>query len=96
MKDPKYFRQYNYDRGLLPNEHLRTLETDVSTLDEARLRTGATIGYPGWGVLYYVALGALRRDRPNIVIETGTNYSRRVIVSVMYTISLIESPSTPS
>jgi predicted O-methyltransferase YrrM len=65
---------------LLPNAHLRTLEDGVDSLDAARERTGATIGYPGWGLIYQLLLNGLSWERPNVVIETGTNWGCSTIV----------------
>lgn|SRR5215831_1136814 len=80
MKDPIYFRRFDYDRRLIPNEHLRTLELGVADLDRAQERTGWTVGYPGWGLLYYVLLSHLSWDRANTIIETGTNWGASTIV----------------
>ncbi|MBD3649071.1 MAG: class I SAM-dependent methyltransferase [Pseudomonadales bacterium] len=49
-------------------------------MEEARLRTGATIGYPGWGVLYHMLLCHLNRDREEVILETGTNWGCTTIV----------------
>ncbi len=80
MRDPKFFRRYDYDRGLLPNAHLRVLD-DVSSLDEAKEKTGWSIGYPGWGLLYYLVMTSLDHDvEQNILIETGTNLGSSTIM----------------
>ena len=73
MKPPKYHRMFSYDKRLLPNAHLATLEEGVTTIDEAQKKTGLTIGYPGWGLLYHILLSHLDRSREEILIETGTN-----------------------
>ena len=80
MKDPKFYRMYDYDRKLLPNQHLQELERGVSNLEEARERSGASIGYPGWGLIYQLALCSLDPHRFNTVIETGTNHGCSSIV----------------
>ena len=71
---------FNYDRSLLPNAHLAALEKGVTSIDEARARTGASIGYPGWGLLYHILLSHLDRDREEILIETGTNQGVTTII----------------
>lgn len=71
---------FDYRRELLPNPHLAALEEGVSSIDEARERTGATIGYPGWGLLYYALLSHLDREREEILIETGSNEGVTTIV----------------
>jgi len=34
---------------------------------------GWTTGYPAWGLQYYACLCSLKWDRPNVLVETGTN-----------------------
>lgn len=80
MREPKFFRRYDYDRSLLPNSHLRGLD-DVSNLEEAKEKTGWSIGYPGWGLLYYLVMTSLDHDLGhNIVVETGTNVGSSTIM----------------
>lgn len=80
MKDPVYYRRFDYDRALLPNEHLRALEADVTDLEQARLASGASIGYPGWPLLYYHALCSLDPSKRNVIVETGTNHGCSTIM----------------
>ena len=80
MKLPIYHRMFGYDTALLPNRHLASLEQGVNTIEEAVVRTGATIGYPGWGLLYHLLLSHLDRDREEILIETGTNFGCTTII----------------
>ena len=56
MKSPIYHRMFGYNLALLPNPHLATLEHGVTTIEQAREKSGATIGYPGWGLLYHLLL----------------------------------------
>lgn len=71
---------HDYDRRLLPNRFLASLEEGVTTIDQARDKSGASIGYPGWGLIYYLMLSHLDRSREEIVIETGTNWGSTTIV----------------
>jgi len=71
---------FGYDTNLLPSRHLQTLEQGVNTIKEARECTGATIGYPGWGLIYHILLSRLDRDREEILIETGTNFGCTTII----------------
>jgi predicted O-methyltransferase YrrM len=71
---------FGYDLQRLPNAHLADLERGVTTTDEAAPRSGATIGYPGWGLIYHVLLCHLDRSRPEIIVETGTNFGCTTIV----------------
>ena len=80
MKEPKYYRIFDYDKELLPNKHLASLEIDVQTIDEARRMTGATIGYPGWNLIYYILLSHLDNNHEEIIIETGTNFGCTTII----------------
>lgn len=80
MRPPVFCRMFDYPKRLLPNEHLAKLEDGVTTIDEARARSGATIGYPGWGLIYHVLLSHLDRRREEILVETGTNEGCTTIV----------------
>lgn len=80
MKPPVFHRTFNYNRQLLPNAYLAELEDGVQSIEQAREKTGASIGYPGWGLIYYILLSHLDRDREEIIIETGTNWGTTTIV----------------
>jgi predicted O-methyltransferase YrrM len=80
LHPPIFHRRFDYDRSLLPNAFLAQLEEGVTSIDEARLRSGASIGYPGWGAIYYLALCALDPSRPATIIETGANWGCSTIV----------------
>ena len=68
MKPPKFHRMFNYNLRLLPNPHLATLEADVENIEQAREKTGATIGYPGWGLIYHLLLSHLDRSLEEVII----------------------------
>jgi predicted O-methyltransferase YrrM len=38
-----------------------------------RRRTGFSIGYPGWNLIYYLVLSHFQEGKPAHIIETGTN-----------------------
>jgi predicted O-methyltransferase YrrM len=80
MRDPVFFRTFDYDRSRLPNARLRELEEGVQSIDEARKRSGASIGYPGWTIIYSMLLGSLPPKRPAVLLETGTNQGASTIV----------------
>jgi predicted O-methyltransferase YrrM len=80
VRPPRFYRRFDYDRRLLPNMHLAALEEGVSNTDEAQAKSGWTIGYPGWGLIYQMLLNALSWERPNTVVETGTNWGCSTIV----------------
>ena len=80
MNSPIYHRMFGYDTNLLPNRHLQSLEQGVNTIEEAREHSGATIGYPGWGLIYHLLLSHLDRGREEILIETGTNFGCTTII----------------
>ncbi|MEF8756290.1 MAG: CmcI family methyltransferase [Accumulibacter sp.] len=74
MKTPIHHRRFDYQRSQLPNRQLALLETDVVSLEQARQKTGASIGYPGWCLIYHLLLSHLDRNRTEIIVETGTNW----------------------
>ncbi|XSG82636.1 MAG: O-methyltransferase [Methyloligella sp. ZOD6] len=80
MKKPLYYRKYDYDKGLLPNAHLRSLEEGVTNIEEAQERTRWSIGYPGWGLIYHLLLCHLKPDGEETIIETGTNEGCTTII----------------
>ena len=80
MKTPKFYRMFEYNKNLLPNSYLADLEEDVHSIEAARKKTGASIGYPGWGLLYHLLISHLDRAREEIIIETGTNWGSTTIV----------------
>ncbi|OGV46863.1 MAG: hypothetical protein A2X46_15905 [Lentisphaerae bacterium GWF2_57_35] len=80
MKKPVYYRWYNYRREALPNAYLASLEEGVSCLEEAQAKTGYSIGYPGWNLLYYAAVCALDPRKENVILETGSNIGCSSIV----------------
>lgn len=80
MKPPVYRRMFGYNVDLLPNAHLASLERGVDSIEVARTRTGMTIGYPGWGLLYHLLLSHLDRGREEVLIETGSNQGCTSIV----------------
>lgn len=71
---------FAYDLRRLPNVHLAELERDVTNIEEAAPRSGATIGYPGWGLIYHLLLSHLDRGRHETIVETGTNFGCTTIV----------------
>jgi len=73
MKTPIFCRIFDYRKTLLPNEYLASLEEGVSDIEQAKVRTGLSVGYPGWTLLYYSVLCGLDRTGGNIIVETGTN-----------------------
>ena len=73
MKDPISYRMYDYDRRLLPNAHLRVMDASTTDQESAIEHTGLSVGYPGWGLLYYLVLTSIPRGEPATLIETGTN-----------------------
>jgi hypothetical protein len=80
MKKPQYNRAFDYDKKLLPNTYIECLEENVTCIDEAIPKSGHTIGYPGWNLIYYAVLCCLRKDAFNNVIETGTNLGCSTII----------------
>ncbi|HCY54928.1 MAG TPA: hypothetical protein DF715_05190, partial [Oceanicaulis sp.] len=65
---------------MLPNAHLASLEDGVTTIEQARTKTGASIGYPGWLVIYSMVLASLHPLRRHTLVETGTNRGASTII----------------
>jgi predicted O-methyltransferase YrrM len=80
MKEPKFYRRFDYDRNLLPNRYLASLESGVFNIEEAKRSSGFTIGYPGWNLIYNVLLSHLNPEEFNIILETGTNQGCSTII----------------
>lgn len=80
MKKPRYFRRFDYSKSLLPNPLLAELEEGVSSIEQAVEKTGYTVGYPGWNLLYYILLSHLKPDEFNVILETGSNVGCSTII----------------
>jgi predicted O-methyltransferase YrrM len=81
MSNPSSSRRIlDYDRRLLPNHYLAEVEEGVHDLASAAARTGGSVGYPAWNLLYYSLLSSLPAGRPAVVVETGTNLGFSTIV----------------
>lgn len=89
MKDPIFYRQFGYDLGKLPNAQLARLETGVASIAQARERTGASIGYPGWPLIYYLVMCSVDPARSSTVLETGTNHGCSTIALAQ---ALVDAP----
>lgn len=74
MLEPKFFRLFDYPTNLLPNREVARLEDLSPDLATARLHTGATLGWPGWGLLYSLVMCNHPRNVPSVIVETGSNY----------------------
>ena len=80
IKQRLSYRLFNYDKSILPNPYLAQLEEGVEHIEQAIPRSGYTIGYPGWGLLYHTVLCSLKPDAMNNIIETGTNLGCSTII----------------
>jgi hypothetical protein len=72
-------RRFDYDRRLLVNPYLAEREAGCRDLRAAVARTGLSLGYPAWNLLYYSLLCSLPSSDP-VVVETGTNQGFSTIV----------------
>lgn len=72
-------RAFAYDRRLLVPRYLATAEAESHDLASAVRRSGLSIGYPAWNLLYYALLCSLARPEP-VVVETGTNHGFSTLV----------------
>jgi predicted O-methyltransferase YrrM len=80
MKPPRFFRRFDYKRTLLPNSFIAKLEEGVKDTKQAIEKTGHTIGYPGWNIIYYLLLAHLKPNQHNIVVETGSNIGCTTVI----------------
>jgi predicted O-methyltransferase YrrM len=80
VRPPINYRQFDYDRRLLPNEYLASLEEGVTDIEGATGKTGFTLGYPGWGALYYLLICHLDPNKFNLIVETGANLGCSTII----------------
>lgn len=80
MKPPLFYRHFDYQKTLLPNLHLASLEEGVRSIEDAKKNTGYSLGYPGWGLIYYMLLSHLNRQKYEIIVETGTNWGCTTII----------------
>jgi len=78
--EAKYYRMFNYNRLMLPNKFLASLDEDVTDIETAKQKSGLTVGYPEWNFLYYCALCCLDRKSDNVIVETGTNIGCSTII----------------
>jgi precorrin-6B methylase 2 len=86
------YRRFDYDRRLLPSPYLAELEPEGTDLATASTRTGLTVGYPAWNLLYYALFCSPQPDPSMfgpvpppitgdlVVVETGTNWGASTIV----------------
>jgi predicted O-methyltransferase YrrM len=91
LKSPRDYRVFKYNRALLPNAHLSKLEEGVYNISDAREKSGLSIGYPGWGLLYYILLSHLKPGADEVIIETGANWGCTTIILAQ---ALVDSAST--
>jgi predicted O-methyltransferase YrrM len=80
LRPSKSRRMFDYDRRLLVNPYLAEQEAATSDLESAIARTGFSLGYPAWNLLYYTLLCSLPRSGRPVVVETGTNRGFSTIV----------------
>jgi predicted O-methyltransferase YrrM len=66
-------RMMSYNVELLPNRYLAEMDRGMTDLDSAKQKTGLTIGYPAWNLLYFAVLCSLPAEKNCVVVETGTN-----------------------
>ena len=82
VREPIFdYRITNYSRSLNPNLFVAFMDEDAHTPDDWIPRTGRSLGHPGWGLVYHLALSVLHPDDFNVVLETGTNLGSTAIVA---------------
>ncbi|MDP3920776.1 MAG: hypothetical protein Q8R76_08235 [Candidatus Omnitrophota bacterium] len=67
----KQKRVFDYRHELLPNSYLSDQEKGVSSIEGAVKKTGLTIGYPSWNLLYYSLICSLfDRSKEAVVVRS--------------------------
>lgn len=81
MREPVYrYRITDYDRAILPSRFMAFLDDGVVDREDWITRSGRSLGHPGWGWVYHTVLMLLADDRPNVVVETGTNVGSTSVI----------------
>ncbi|MGD0336889.1 MAG: class I SAM-dependent methyltransferase [Candidatus Omnitrophota bacterium] len=82
-------RIFKYNYSLLPNSYIGEIEKNAGYGEDveeniklAIEKTGLSIGYPAWNLLYYSLLCSLPRkdEQEAVVVETGTNRGFSTII----------------
>ncbi len=81
VREPDYrYRITKYDRSIIPSRFVAFLDDGVIDEIDWVTRSGRSLGHPGWGWVYHTVLMLLDSDRPNVIIETGTNVGSTAIL----------------
>jgi predicted O-methyltransferase YrrM len=74
-------RKIKYNFSLLPNRYLASIEAGNKNFRSAIEKTGFSMGYPAWNLLYYILLSSIPLMNKDIVIlETGTHLGLSTII----------------
>jgi cephalosporin hydroxylase len=102
MRPPIYdYRITDYDRTLVPSRFVAFLDDGVVDDTDWIMRSGRSLGHPGWGWIYHTVLATLDPRRSNVIVETGTNVGTTAIIvaqavidsgrdAVVYTVEIDE------
>ncbi len=77
---PVSTRRFDYDKRFIPNRFVASMEKGIASIKQAVRRTGYSVGYPGWNLLYYTTLCSLDQISSNVIVETGTNWGFSAII----------------
>jgi predicted O-methyltransferase YrrM len=81
VRDPVYrYRITDYDRSIIPSRFVAFLDDGVVDSADWIARSGRSLGHPGWGWIYHTILMLMDPDRPNVIVETGTNVGSTAIL----------------
>ena len=99
LRPSKNRRMFAYDRRLLVNEYLAEQESATADLESAIARTGFSLGYPSWNLLYYTLLCSLPRSGSPVVTNVQSRPVRRTeaggVPGPVTTPSAPEGPACP-
>lgn len=81
MRQPIFdYRITDYDRSLVPSRFVGFLDEGVIGPEDWIPRSGRSLGHPGWGLVYHLAMAMLDPGSPNLILETGTNLGSTAII----------------
>jgi predicted O-methyltransferase YrrM len=81
VREPVFqYRITDYDRSIVPSRFIAFLDDGIIDNEDWVSRSGYSLGHPGWGWVYHSILMLLDAERPNVVVETGTNVGSTAIL----------------
>ena len=80
MKSPRSRELFHEESAVRALRGCASLDGRREPIGEARAHAGFGTEYPGWPLIYYIALSRLSFEQDNIIVETGTNWGAHAII----------------